>query len=92
MENRKEGLGFVFGLLVGTLVGASIAVIFAPQSGERTREVLIDRAREAKERATDFASDLREDAEELLERGKSYYKKRGSSPRSSTRPEGAAEA
>lgn len=90
MENRKEGLGFVFGLLVGTLVGASIAVIFAPQSGERTREVLIDRAREAKERATDFASDLREDAEELLERGKSYYKKR--SPRPSTRPEGAAEA
>lgn len=90
MENRKEGLGFVFGLLVGTLVGASIAVIFAPQSGERTREVLIDRAREAKERATDFASDLREDAEELLERGKSYYKKRG--PRPTTRTEGAAEA
>lgn len=91
MDNRKEGLGFVFGLLVGTLVGASLAVIFAPQSGERTREVLIDRAREAKERATDFATDLREDAEELLERGKSYYKKR-STPRASARPEGAAEA
>ena len=79
MENRKEGLSFVFGVLVGTLVGASVAIILAPQSGERTREVLRDRALEYKERAADFATDLREDAEELLERGKTYYKKRVSS-------------
>jgi len=76
MENRKEGLSFVFGVLVGTLVGASVAIILAPQSGERTREVLRDRALEYKERAADLASDLREDAEELLERGKTYYQKR----------------
>jgi len=76
MENRKEGLSFVFGVLVGTLVGASVAIILAPQSGERTREVLRDRALEYKERAADFASDLREDAEGILEKGKTYYQKK----------------
>ncbi len=88
MENRKEGLSFVFGVLVGTLVGASVAIILAPQSGERTREVLRDRAMEYKERAADFATDLREDAEELLERGKTYYKKRVSTaPEAPPEPE-----
>lgn len=87
MENRKEGLSFVFGVLVGTLVGASVAIILAPQSGERTREVLRDRASEYKERAADLASDLREEAEELLERGKTYYQKRVTSAPPAPPPE-----
>ncbi|MBI3923994.1 MAG: YtxH domain-containing protein [Armatimonadetes bacterium] len=73
MEHRKEGLGFLFGLLVGSLVGASIAIIVAPQSGEKTRELLKDRALDYKERATDFANDLKEDYEDLVTRGRELY-------------------
>lgn len=76
MDNRKEGLGFLFGLLVGSLVGASVAIILAPQSGDRTREMLKDKAKDVKERASDFAHDLKEDYEVLLERGKAYYEER----------------
>lgn len=92
MENRKEGLSFVFGLMVGTLVGASVAIILAPQSGERTREVLRDRALEYKERAADFASELREDAHELLERSRNYYKQRVSPAAPTPEPPPTAEA
>ncbi len=92
MENRKEGLSFVFGLMVGSLVGASVAIILAPQSGERTREVLRDRALEYKERAADFATELREDAHDLLEKSKSYYKQRVAPPASSPEPPPATEA
>lgn len=76
MDNRKEGLGFLFGLLVGSVVGASIAVIVAPQSGEKTREMLRDRALDVKERAADFAHDLLEDYDELVQRGKQIVTER----------------
>jgi gas vesicle protein len=68
MDNCKAGLGFLFGMLVGTLVGASIAVILAPASGQETRELLRRSADDWKSRATDFASELKEDTGEWVER------------------------
>ncbi len=76
MNNRKEGLGFLFGLLVGSVVGASIAIILAPQSGEKTREILKDKALDYKELALDFASDLKEDCDDLIDHGRKLYEKK----------------
>ncbi len=70
MENRREGIGFAFGLLVGAVIGASVAVILAPQSGQRTRQLLRETAKDMQERASDFAADLKEDYQELVEKGK----------------------
>lgn len=77
MASHREGVGFCFGLLVGTLVGASIAVLLTPQSGGKTRQLLLERARDVQERASDFAHDVLEDYHELLERGRAHYKRRG---------------
>jgi gas vesicle protein len=68
MDDRREGLGFVFGLLVGALVGASIAIILAPASGQETRDALKRQTNELKSRAADFASDLKEDTGEWVEK------------------------
>jgi gas vesicle protein len=70
MEDRRDGVGFVFGLLVGALVGASIAVILAPQSGAETRETLRHKAHEVKGRANELATEFKEDAGEWVEKGK----------------------
>lgn len=78
VENRKESIGFAFGLLVGAVVGASVAIILAPQSGERTRQLLRDTAKDMQERASDFAADLKEDYQELVEKGKTFYDERRS--------------
>lgn len=56
--------------LVGLGVGALMGVLFAPKSGEETRDYLSKRADEGREFAQKKARELRERADELIERGK----------------------
>ncbi|MFZ0335184.1 MAG: YtxH domain-containing protein [Candidatus Acidiferrales bacterium] len=57
---------FIVGLGVGTLLG----ILFAPKSGEETREFLSQKADEGREYAQKKARELRERAEDLIERSK----------------------
>ena len=57
---------FLVGLGVGTLLG----ILFAPKSGEETREYLKDKADEGREYAQRKARELRERAEELADRAR----------------------
>ena len=56
--------------LVGVGIGALLGVLFAPKSGEETREYLGKRADEGREFAQRKARELRDRADELIERGK----------------------
>ena len=56
--------------LVGLGVGALVGILFAPKSGEETREFLSKRADDGREFAQKKARELRERADELIERGK----------------------
>ncbi len=56
--------------IVGLGVGALIGILFAPKSGEETREFLLDKADESREYAQKKARELRERAEDLIERSK----------------------
>lgn len=56
--------------LVGLGVGALLGVLFAPKSGEETREYLTKRADEGREFAQKKAKELRDRADDLIERGK----------------------
>jgi gas vesicle protein len=51
-------------------VGALVGVLFAPKSGEETRDFLAKRADDGREFAQKKARELRERADELIERGK----------------------
>ena len=57
---------FLVGLGIGTLLG----LLFAPKSGEETREYLSQKAEEGREYAQKKARELRERADELLEHSK----------------------
>jgi gas vesicle protein len=56
--------------LVGLGIGAVVGILFAPKSGEETREYLSQKADEGKEYAQKKARELRERADDLVERGK----------------------
>ena len=56
--------------LVGLGIGSLLGILFAPKSGEETREDLSQRAKEGSEYAQKKARELRESAEDLIERGK----------------------
>ncbi|MBQ7567742.1 YtxH domain-containing protein [bacterium] len=49
-DDRDSGLGFLGGVLVGAVVGAAVAIILAPDSGENTRTAIKGRANEYKDK------------------------------------------
>ena len=56
--------------LVGLGIGALVGILFAPKSGEETREYLSQKADEGRDYAQRKARELRERAEDLVERSK----------------------
>jgi len=56
--------------LVGLGIGALLGILFAPKSGEETREYLTSKADEGRDYAQRKARELRERAEDLIERSK----------------------
>jgi gas vesicle protein len=56
--------------LVGLGIGALVGILFAPKSGEETRQYLSQKAEEGKEYAQRKARELRDRADDLMERGK----------------------
>lgn len=45
--------------LIGGIVGAGMALLFAPQSGKKTRGKIIDMTEDARDYASDYAKKLR---------------------------------
>jgi gas vesicle protein len=58
--------------LVGLGVGALLGILFAPKSGEETREYLRNKADEGRDYAQKKARELRARAEDMVERGKEF--------------------
>jgi gas vesicle protein len=56
--------------MVGLGIGALVGILFAPKSGEETREYLSSKAEEGRDFAQKKARELRERAEDLIERSK----------------------
>lgn len=81
MSDQNSDFGaFLSGFIVGGLVGAAIALLMAPQSGEETRVMIRDRSIELKDRAVEAAEDARIRAEAAAEEARmraDELKKRG---------------
>jgi len=79
MENDYRKIAGAF--LVGGLVGAAVALLYAPQSGRETRKDITKTARRIKkdtvhmvedavDSINDFAGDVRDKITDVIERGK----------------------
>ena len=66
MEDDNKFSYFFLGLGLGVAAG----LLFAPKSGAETRDLLLTKADEGKEYLKRRTSDLRETAEEVIEKGK----------------------
>lgn len=62
-DEGGSGRSFAVGLLLGALVGAGVALLFAPQSGEETRRLIRRRtkrlARDAEDKLEDFKDNVK---------------------------------
>ncbi len=84
MADESRGWEFFTGFLIGGVVGAAVALLLAPQSGEETRALIRDRSvelrdrgielsEEARARAEQLAGEARQRAEELEKRGRMAF-------------------
>ena len=68
-SDHGSGRTLAVGLLLGALIGAGIALLFAPQSGERTRRLLRRRARKVAADAQDRFDDIKHRIREARRHG-----------------------
>jgi len=71
-DNASSKFSF---FLVGLGIGALVGILFAPKSGEETRDFLSSKADEGRDYAQKKARELRERADDLLQRGKDVMSK-----------------
>ena len=77
---RDDDGTVVVAFVLGAIAGAAVALLMAPASGEETRRVLADKAREGRERASeaarqgrDFVNRQKETFSSAIERGREAY-------------------
>ena len=73
--NKDYTIGFGIGLLTGAVIGGVIALLYAPQSGKETRQLIKDRATAVvdalKEKTSGVVDTVTEAASEASRRGQS---------------------
>jgi gas vesicle protein len=69
-ECNSTAKGFLVGLGIGSLVGAGLALLFAPKAGTETREDIKTAAGQIKTKAGELAEDVTESSEELVKKSK----------------------
>ena len=67
MEDNSNKLSFFF---LGLGIGVAVGILFAPKSGQETRELLRGKADEGKDYVKRRTEELRESATDILERGR----------------------
>jgi gas vesicle protein len=71
-ENNNELGSFLAGFIIGGLVGAAVALLTAPQSGEETRKYISDKSIELKNTAVEKAEQARVKAEAAAAEAQHY--------------------
>jgi gas vesicle protein len=57
MKNNNNVSGVLIGVLIGGLAGAATMLLFAPQAGRETREVIQKKSMELRDRTSDMVGD-----------------------------------
>ena len=70
MAEEKNVGGMLIAFLAGSVVGAALALLFAPISGAETRKKIKSASIDTKERALEKVETIKSEASRLAERGK----------------------
>jgi len=68
-RNNNYGENIVW-FFVGATVGAAVALLYAPQSGDRTRRLIVRKLSDGRDVLADNGADLVDKGRELFEKGR----------------------
>jgi len=70
MAAQDEGANTLAWFLTGAVLGAVVAVLYAPQSGEKTRRVISDKTQQGTAAVAETGQNLAEAGRDMFERGR----------------------
>jgi gas vesicle protein len=65
-EEDHDNGKFAAGVILGALIGASLAILFAPKSGEETRKIIKKKAKEYFDKGKEMVENKKENAKEAV--------------------------
>jgi gas vesicle protein len=69
-QEEDEGVSRLAWFLTGAIIGATVAILYAPKSGKDTRQYLSDRAQAGKDAVAGTTNDIVDSGREMFERGR----------------------
>jgi gas vesicle protein len=78
MSEQDSGFGagpILLSFFIGGLIGAGVALLTAPKTGEETRRMIKELAEDVKEKAEDYIGQAKDAATAYVEKGKDFIEK-----------------
>jgi gas vesicle protein len=66
----EEGSNRVAWFITGVLIGATVAILYAPKSGKDTRQLFVDKTQKGRDAVSDTTKDIAEASRDMFERGR----------------------
>src|SRR5262245_52249065 len=69
-STHDDGSNRLAWFLTGTIIGATVAMLYAPKSGRETRQFITDKTQKGREAVSETSKDLADASREMFERGR----------------------
>ena len=69
-STQEEGSSRLAWFLTGAIIGATVAMLYAPKSGKDTRQFIADKTQQGKDAVTGTTKDIADASREMFERGR----------------------
>lgn len=69
-QEEEQGSNRIAWFLTGVLLGATVAILYAPKSGRDTRQVITGGAQQGAEAVSDKTKEIAEASHDMFERGR----------------------
>ncbi|MEN8139813.1 MAG: YtxH domain-containing protein [Thermodesulfobacteriota bacterium] len=70
MDKDNGSGGSLLTFLTGTIIGAGLALLYAPKSGQETREMITDYGNDIRERSRRVPDNMRDSADTMIDQGR----------------------
>ena len=70
MVDTEDGANRVAWFLTGAIIGATVAMLYAPKSGKETRQIIADKTQQSKEALSGAGKEVADASREMFERGR----------------------
>jgi gas vesicle protein len=69
-ESPEEGSNILAWFLTGAVIGATVALLYAPRSGRDARQFLTDKTQQGRDAVAESSRDIMEAGRDMFERGR----------------------